>query len=156
MFPPLRILALAAAAGLAPLALAAGTSESAEIRVTATVINTCKITATEDISFGQLDPAAAVDVTAEGAVSFKCTRNADYTVTADNGANWDGSAGKRQMKGAGKEAMPYTLAQSSFTGKGAGFSTPIRLALRASLSGSAYRDLPADAYTDTLRISINP
>jgi spore coat protein U-like protein len=150
---PFRILVAAALAGLAPLAMAA---ESAEIRVSATVINTCKITSTEDIAFGQLDPSAATDVTAEGAVTFKCTKNADYTVSVDHGSNWDGTAGKRQMKSGGKDVLPYALAESSFSGKGSGFTTPIRLALRASLAGAAYRDLPADAYTDTLRVSINP
>lgn len=147
-----RLLA-AALAGLAPAALAA---ESAEIRVTATVINTCRIVATEDIAFGTLDPAAATDVAAEGAVSFKCTKNADYALTADNGANWDAAAGRRRMKGAGDGYLPYALAQASFAGKGAGFGTPIRVAIRASLSGADYRDLPADAYADTIRLTLAP
>lgn len=148
-----RILAAAILAGIMPRALAA---DSAEIRVTATVINTCKITATRDITFGSLDPSLATDLSAEGMVSFKCTKNADYTVTADNGANWDASAGKRRMKGAGVNFLSYAIAQSSFTGKGEGFSTPISLAIRASVTGADYRDLPADAYADTLRVTINP
>jgi spore coat protein U-like protein len=149
----LRILVAAFAAAIVPAAMAA---ESAEIRVTATVINTCKITETQDISFGSLDPAAAGDATAEGFISFKCTKNADYTLSADNGANWDAKAGKRRMKGADTDFLPYSLAQVAFTGKGAGFSTPIRVALRASLAGADYRDLPAAAYADTLRVTINP
>jgi len=149
----LRILVTAFVAVIVPAAMAA---ETAEIRVTATVINTCKITETQDISFGSLDPAAAADAAAEGFVSFKCTKNADYTLSADNGANWDAKAGKRRMKGADTNFLPYSLAQATFTGKGAGFSTPIRVALRASLSGADYRDLPADAYADTLRVTINP
>jgi spore coat protein U-like protein len=149
----LRILAATVLAGIVPIATAA---DSAEIRVTATVINTCKITATQDISFGSLDPSLATDLSAEGLVSFKCTKNADYTVTADNGANWDAGAGKRRMKGAGLNFLPYALAQASFTGKGEGFSTPISIAIRASVTGTDYRDLPADAYADTLRVTITP
>jgi spore coat protein U-like protein len=147
-----RLLA-AALAGLAPAALA---TESADIRVTATVINTCRIVAAEDIAFGALDPATATDVAAEGAVSFKCTKNADYALVADNGANWDAAAGKRRMKGSGENHLPYALAQASFTGKGAGFGTPVRVAIRASVAGADYRDLPADAYADTIRLTLTP
>lgn len=149
----LRTIAAVLLAGAVPAVQAA---DSAEIRVTATVINTCKITATEDISFGSLDPAAATDLASEGSVTFKCTKNADYTLTADNGAHWDGQSARRRMKGAEANFLPYELAQASFNGKGAGFSTPIRVAIRASIAGSSYRDLPAGGYADTLRVTINP
>jgi spore coat protein U-like protein len=141
---------------LATLTSAAFAADQADVKVTAAVVNNCKITATEDINFGQLDPAAATDQSAKGAVSFKCTKSADYTVTADNGANWDAKAGKRQMKGAADNFLPYALAQASFTGKGSGFSTPITVALNASLSGTDYKDLSADSYADVLRVTIAP
>lgn len=141
---------------LTTLATGAFAADSADVKVTAAVINNCKITSTEDINFGQLDPAAATDQSAKGSVSFKCTKSADYTVTADNGANWDAKASKRQMKGAADNFLPYALAQATFTGKGSGFSTPIVVALNASLSGADYKDLAADSYADVLRVTIAP
>jgi spore coat protein U-like protein len=148
-----KVLLSAVLASLTSVAFAA---DQADVKVTATVTNNCKITATEDINFGLLDPAAATDVSAKGSVSFKCTKNADYTVSADNGANWDAAASKRQMKNGGKDFLPYALAESRFAGKGSGFSTPISVALNASLSGVDYKDLPADSYADVLRVTIAP
>lgn len=141
---------------LATMTSVAFAADQADVKVTAAVVNNCKITSTEDINFGQLDPAAATDQSAKGSVSFKCTKSADYTVTADNGAHWDANASKRQMKGAADNFLPYALAQASFTGKGSGFSTPINVALNASLSGADYKDLAADSYADVLRVTIAP
>lgn len=148
-----KVLLSAVLSSLTSVAFAA---DQADVKVTAAVVKNCKITETRDINFGQLDPAVATDQAANGSVSFKCTKSADYTVTADTGANWDASASKRRMKGADKNFLPYALDQASFSGKGEGFSTPITVALNASLSGGDYKDLPADSYADTLRVTIAP
>jgi len=148
---------------LAVLALfAAGVSGSvfaadgADVKVTASVVKNCKISATRDINFGALDPAQATNASAQGAVVFACTRGAEYKLTADNGQNFDQSASKRRMKGDTDNFLPYAIAQDSFAGKGQGFSQPITVALAASIAGSDYRDLPAESYADTLRLTIEP
>jgi spore coat protein U-like protein len=140
----------------ASFAAAAGAADQADVRVTAAVINNCKIKSSEDINFGKLDPALATDQKAQGSVTFACTKNVDYTVAADQGANFDSAASKRRMKGADQNFLPYALEQASFTGKGQGFSAPIRVALAANIAGTDYKDLPADNYADLLRVTITP
>ncbi len=130
-------------------------ADNADVQVTAAVINNCKIIDTQDIDFGSLDPANAIDVDGEGAVVLKCTKGVDYALSADMGRNEDG--GERRMKaGSSNDFLAYALAQDSFSGTGQGFSNPITVALAASVSGSDYRDLPADAYADTLRFTVTP
>jgi spore coat protein U-like protein len=150
----IRTSALAAAlfAGYASTALAA---DEADVQVTAAVINNCKIIDTQDINFGSLDPANAVDVNADGAVVLKCTKDVDYTLSADMGQNE--SNGARRMKaGASDDFLTYALGEDSFSGTGLGFSSPITVALAATVAGNDYRDLPADAYADTLRFTVTP
>ncbi len=141
------------ATGVATTTMAADTKD---IKVTAAVVQNCKINTADDIGFGSLDPAIASNATATGGVVFVCTKNVDFSLTADNGSHWDGTLSKRRMKGADSNYLPYTLAQSSFTGKGMGFGVPVNVTLSASILGSDYRDLPADSYMDNLRVSINP
>ncbi|MFD0726359.1 Csu type fimbrial protein [Lysobacter brunescens] len=130
-------------------------ADGADVRVTAAVINNCKIIETQDINFGSLDPANATDVDAQGAVVLKCTKGVDYALSADMGRNEDG--GKRRMKADGSnDFLAYALGQDSFAGTGQGFSNPITVALAASIAGNDYRDLPADAYADTLRFTVTP
>jgi spore coat protein U-like protein len=131
-------------------------ADETEVKVTAAVAENCKITSAEDINFGLLDPAQATDVKADGSVEFACTMGVDYSVSTNEGANFDASTKSRQMKGADSNFLPYALEQDSFTGKGKGFSNPISVSLAASLAGADYKDLPADDYRDTLVVSINP
>jgi spore coat protein U-like protein len=146
------VLATALLAGYASTALAA---DEADVQVTAAVINNCKIIDTQDINFGSLDPANAIDVNADGAVVLKCTKGVDYSLSADMGQNE--SNGARRMKaGASEDFLNYALGEDSFAGTGQGFSTPISVALAATVAGNDYRDLPADAYSDTLRFTVTP
>jgi spore coat protein U-like protein len=119
------------------------------------VLRNCKIIDTQDINFGSLDPANAVDVDADGAVILKCTKDVDYTLSADMGQNESGGA-RRMKAGATDDFLGYALAQDSFAGIGAGFSNPISVALAATVAGNDYRDLPADNYADTLRFTVLP
>ena len=131
-------------------------ADEQDVKVTASVVENCKIQSAEDINFGLLDPAQATDAEASGSVSFACTMDVDYTVSANNGAHFDTDASSRRMKGADSNFLPYALAQDSFSGQGQGFSTPVSVTLAASLAGSDYKDLPADDYKDTLVVTINP
>lgn len=135
-------------------AVAAG-SDSADVKVTAEVLRNCKITETQDINFGSLDPANAVDVDAKGAVSLKCTKDVDYSLSADMGQN-EADGARRMKAGATDAFLGYALKQDSFAGIGAGFSAPINVGLAATVAGNDYRDLPADSYADTLRFTVMP
>lgn len=133
----------------------ASAADGADVRVTAAVLNNCKIIETQDINFGSLDPANATDVDGDGAVVLKCTKGVDYALSADMGRNENG--GKRRMKADSSDSfLTYSLAQDAFAGVGEGFSNPITVALAASVAGNDYRDLPADAYADTLRFTVTP
>ncbi len=148
-----RIILATLVAAAASQAFAA---DQADVRVTASVLNNCKIISTKDINFGALDPAAATDRTANGSVSFVCTKNVDYALTADSGVNFDSASKSRRMKGGDKDFLPYALAADSFSGKGAGFSTPLSVTLTANLAGASYKDLPAADYADVLRVTLTP
>ena len=130
-------------------------ADEADVKVTASVINNCRILETNDINFGALDPAQATDQRAEGDIQFACTKNVDYKLTADQGQHFDKEKGKRQMN-EGDQNLPYDLAKDEFSGKGQGFSNPMKVALNATVYGRDYRDLPALSYADVLRVTLLP
>lgn len=130
-------------------------ADEADVKVTASVLANCQILKTNDINFGALDPAQATDQQAKGDVTFACTKNVDYTLSADKGQNFNSESGKRQMN-EGSENLPYDLEKADFTGRAAGFSNPQRVDLNATVFGRDYRDLPALSYTDTLHLTLLP
>ena len=151
----LRYLVCASALSAALFAGQSFAADEADVQVTAAVINNCKIVDTQDINFGSLDPANAVDVNGDGAVVLKCTKSVDYALTADMGQN-EANGARRMKAGGTDDYLTYALGQDSFAGTGLGFSSPITVALAATVAGNDYRDLPADAYADTLRFTVTP
>lgn len=134
----------------------AAAADQADVRVTASVINNCKILSTQDINFGQLDPAAATDKKASGEIRFACTRNVDYVLSANEGSYFDKASASRRMKGGADFYLPYGIEQATFKGTGEGFSNPLKVSLAANLTGASYKDLPADNYVDVLRVTLTP
>ena len=133
-----------------------GAGETTELRVTANVIANCKVLQVQDINFGSLDPGQAVGSTAEGLVSFACTRGVDYRMTVDRGENYDAERGSRRMSGTAGSYLPYYIENDRQSGSGSGFSTPLSFRVQATVRGEDYRDLPVAAYQDTLRITLEP
>jgi len=130
--------------------------ETTELRVTASVIANCKILQIQDINFGALDPGQASNASAEGHISFACTRGVDYRMTVDQGENFDPERSSRRMKGNTADYLPYRIDNEVVSGSGTGFSAPLNFSIQASVSGADYRDLPVAAYQDTLRITLEP
>lgn len=151
-----RILLIAAVISGLTFSTFALAEDSADIKVTASVLQNCKIQKTSDINFGALDPASAQDASAQGSVVFACTKNVDYKLTADKGKHFDEKSGARRMLGGTSDFLPYALAQDSFGGKGMGFSTPIEVALNAKIAGADYKDLPAQDYADVVHLTLLP
>lgn len=145
----------ALAASAATVSTASFAADQADVQVLAAVINNCKIIKTQDINFGQLDPAQATDANAQGSVTLACTNKVNYVLAADLGQNASGTD-RRMVGGAQGAFLDYALATDKFAGVGAGFSSPITVGLDASIAGSSYKDLPADAYADTLRFTVMP
>lgn len=152
----MKLTRIAIATIIASTAIASHAADQADVRVTASVVNNCKILSTKDINFGALDPAIANDRTAQGSVSFVCTKNVDYALTADQGANFDAASKRRQMKGGDRDFLPYALERDSFSGRGAGFGNPLEVTLAAAITGADYKNLPAADYVDVLRVTITP
>lgn len=130
--------------------------ETTEVQVRASVIANCKILGVQDINFGALDPGQAVNINAEGFVSFACTRGVDFRMSADRGENYEASSGVRRMKGTTAEFLPYRIDKNVYSGVGSGFTHPTSFRVQASVNAADYQDLPADNYRDTLRITLEP
>lgn len=132
-------------------------ADVASVRVSASVLGVCKVQQVNEIQFGALDPSQPVDSVATGSVSFMCTRGVEYRLVADHGENFDVAGGVRRMKSNGSgEYLPYALAREEFNGIGEGFRAAVTVALEARVNGSDYRDLPADAYSDVIRLVLEP
>ncbi|GAP66686.1 putative spore coat protein, late developmental [Mizugakiibacter sediminis] len=149
----------------------AGT-DSATFNVTATVINSCKVVAANNIGFGNYDPAGANNTTpldASGSVQVRCTKNTNAAVTLNQGANpATGStcaSPSRQMTDGGSNRLGYAIYkdaarsqpwgcdatnQASFTSTG--IASPITLTTYGRVA--AGQDVPAGSYTDTVSVTV--
>jgi spore coat protein U-like protein len=87
------------------LALAApGTAHAASttttFNVTATVVDSCAVSAS-DLAFGTYDPASATDKTGTSTVNVTCSLGTAYTVSLNNGTHASGST-RRLAAGASR------------------------------------------------------
>lgn len=145
----LSVVALLAAAGQAFAA------DSSTLNVSANVMGNCKITATAPVSFGALDPAAAIDVSANGSVTFWCTKNATYTLALNNGSN--ALLSQKRMKGPGAtDFIGYALTPASTAGAGQGKTTPIVVSVAGVVTAAAFADAATGNYTDAVTVNITP
>jgi spore coat protein U-like protein len=118
------MLALAAMALMATPAF--GASNSANVAVSATVINNCTITTTP-VAFGNYDPLSASPDNNSGTVVITCTRGAATTVTLGDGNNFNVT--RRMISGA--NFLNYELFQPPTTVPGAActYVSPVRWGL---------------------------
>ncbi|TXK62339.1 Csu type fimbrial protein [Alkalisalibacterium limincola] len=164
-------LAVLASSLLVAQAFAAGSPQSSNFDVTATVLGSCVITDTQNIDFGQYDPADAnltAHRDAEGSVTVRCVRGTAVTVSLGQGNNQaDGSSCAtplRQMA-AGTERLGYGLYQDAtrntpwgcdaanqqeFTA--ASPSTPTVLTTFGRIPGG--QDVAAGSYTDRVTVDV--
>lgn len=142
------------------LALSACLSQAADsgnMAVTANVAGTCKFLATPDAAFGALDPAVGNNATASAAVKFWCSKNATYSLAADNGANYDTSTSRRRLKGPGtNDYIPYNLSPIAASGTGLGKSSPITVTVGGTIQGADYVNATQGNYSDVVQLSITP
>ena len=148
------LLAVMLTAGFASAAFAADT---ANMNVTASVTSVCKFVAAPDLAFGALNPSLATAASATSSIQFYCTKGATYSLSAGNGANYDGTALTRRMKGPGAtDYIPYSLSLASTTGTGTGKSTPITVVATGGVANADYINASTGAYTDIVVLSITP
>jgi len=115
--------ALALAATVLMAAPAFGATATANVAVSATVINNCTITTTP-VAFGNYDPLSASADNASGTVVITCTKGAATTVTLANGNNFNVT---RRMTD-GTNFMNYELYQppSTVPAAACSYAAPVR------------------------------
>lgn len=104
--------------GFSP-ATQAGTA-TANLNVTATVVNNCLIS-TSAVAFGTYDTLSASPSNASGSVTITCTQGASATVTLDLGAN---AVVTQRKMAAGAERINYELYHPPNTTAGTACSFP--------------------------------
>lgn len=142
---------------IAAVSTFASAGDTQNLNVTASVTALCKFSsAVQTFTFGTLDPSNAVLTAGSGAsVTYKCTKGTNAAgVTASNGSNFSGS---RRMSN-GTDFIPYSLTVAGGAQTGLGFSAAMNLSLTLSgnVAATAYQDVSAGNYTDTVVLTITP
>lgn len=152
------------AAALAPCAAYAAGSDTDTFEVTATVLASCDIVAT-DLAFGNYDPVAASPLDAETTLSVTCTNGTAYYVGMSLGDGSGASMATRRMtKSGGSQTLDYILYQDTqrtvlwgntgvdrLSGTGDGTATTLHLYGRVPIQQTA----PAGAYTDNIVVTVS-
>ena len=144
--------------GLAEVAQAASASSS--LPVSATVSNTCIISAV-NFDFGTYDPLSASPQDNTGTVNITCTNGASVTVELNLGLNASGS--QRRLTDTGTNYVNYGIYQDAartvvwgtaadaLSTTGTGVLQPFTAYGRIPAS----QNVPAGSYTDTLSATVN-
>ena len=162
------LLALSLLAAIAP-AFAGSSPQTGSFQVSATINNSCQVSATTNIAFGTYDTLSTTDTDAAGSVSVRCNQGVtNVVVTLDQGANpaagSSAAAPLRQMA-SGTDRLPYQIysdaARTTVWGDTAATGVTIAGPLAASAAEvlptygriAAGQDAPAGAYTDTVGVT---
>ena len=150
------------ALGLARL-VCAGTT-TGNLSVSATVSNNCQITNTPAVAFGNYDTLSVTPIDATGTISLACTKGAVAVIALDTSANPTHATGTtRAMKDAASDYVSYELySDSSRTAvwKSSGVTEPAAPS-KAAVDYTVYgripagQDVPANAYSDTVVITVS-
>jgi spore coat protein U-like protein len=156
----------AAAAGVLLVTMTvSAASTTANLSVTATVVNNCTIT-TAAVAFGAYDPIvtnATTPLDGTGTVTIACTKNSATTIGLGLGANASGST--RRMANAG-EYLTYELYQNTgrttiWTNAAPGLLTPPVAPSKAPRDFTVYgrvtagQDVSAGSFSDTVVATVN-
>ena len=147
----LTIFALALVVSFAGRSMAADT---ANVTVSATVLDTCLFTTGGDLSFGGIDPSAAgpyLPVVTDATV--ECSAGTSFTITDDGGLN-----GGFQMDDVttGAERLPYNMTYDAGPTVATGWGSPDGLNIDGSITQAAAQGVLPDDYDDTVVLSILP
>ncbi len=154
-------LALTTALTLGVALPAGAASTSTTFNVTATVLNSCAVAAT-DLAFGNYDPASATDKTGTSTITVTCTLGTPFDMGLNNGNNASGST-RRMASGAarltyqiykdvGATQILGSVAASlgvSGVGTGAGLPTLIHGVIPKA------QNVGAGAYSDVITVSVD-
>ena len=177
--PTKRLLIALLLCGTCGLALAG--SSTGSLSVTATVAQTCSVSATSTLAFGAYDPVvanAASALAGTGSVSIKCTKGSSgITIDLDAGAHASGT--QRRLQGAtvttdflnygitqpattspwtscaGSTVWGSTVGGSVYTPSGVTWSAAAAQAFTVCGSVPAAQNISAQSYSDTVTVTVN-
>jgi spore coat protein U-like protein len=145
---------------------ASAASTSANLPVSATVVNNCTIS-TAALAFGSYDPVAgnlAADLNATGTVTIACTKGATTTIGLGLGSNASGAT--RRLTDGVSNFLVYEMYQDStrttvWGNSGSALLTPAAAPSKTARSFTVYgripanQDIPAGNYSDTVTATVN-
>jgi len=151
---------LVAAMGVAFANSALADTKTTTFNVTATVLSSCSVSAT-DLEFGDYDPTAAGNLESTSTITATCTKGTTYAIALGQGQNTS-----RQMKlSSGPDLLDYELYQpGGYTtiwgdvGSGATVAQtstdggPIDYAVNGRVTAGQY--VTAGAYTDKVLVTV--
>jgi len=156
---PTMVAACIALAGVTPHAAWAA-STTTTFNVTATVVATCTVSAT-NVAFGNY---GSTQLDSTGAVSIACTNLAPYTIELDAGAGSGATVAARKMTGPSSQTLGYSLYQDAsrtlLWGTTAGSNSVAGTGNGATQSLTVYGRVPATqyptagSYTDTVTVTV--
>lgn len=162
-----RILALATSAALLAAGAANADVETASFTVSATVVKSCLVDAT-DLNFGVYTGVADVDVNSE--VRVRCTSGTAYTVALDDGLH--GTFVNREMENAAGNPLVYNLytdanrtfvfgddtgATDNVVGAGTGLSDAAERTIQVYgrlFDSDPNKNAPPGDYSDTIQVTV--
>jgi spore coat protein U-like protein len=133
-------------------------ASSMPMQVNASVNGTCKITSVPTINFGALDPSNPVAISFAAStykLTYQCTKGTTPGTITMNG---DPSPFIGSLAGltTTTETIAYQIAWTNPSTVGAGFSgAGIDVELTPTMTGTAYADVSAQSYRQTVTVDIN-
>lgn len=149
-----KLMAILAVVGLMATAGTTMAADTANLTVTATVLDACSVEVDQDISFGELDPindvASSTNASSNGnagLITVTCTKGTAYsleTITTSPTMTLDGG-------GTNPIAYTPTIPTGDYTGDMSG----AQYTIDATVQKSAYENVPAGAYRGQLNITVS-
>lgn len=132
-------------------------ADTTTVTVSARVVGACQFNSGGSMDFSDIDPSGTGNITATVTQpTFWCTKNANYTITDDNGLNESGTTQRLKSDTVNPaEYIPYTFTYTA-NGSGSGPSTPITLDIAGQIADGDYQNVSEDTYSDTVTLTINP
>ncbi len=145
-------------------------SDTDNISITGTVVNSCVINSTAAVAFGDYDPAFAqrsTALTGQGTVKVQCTDQAPYTIYMGAGGGTGAACTGtpvRTLAGPSSNTLSYALysdsgrasvwgCEASNDVAGTGNGAEQTLTVYGSIPGGQQK--PAGAYEDTVVVTVN-
>lgn len=131
-------------------------ADTANVVVTATVLDTCLIVADGALAFGSIDPSLAGPyLPAVTEVNVQCGAGTGFAITDDGGNSGVPSGPYFMQDPTNTNNLTYTMSYD-VGGFGAGFGTDVALNLAGSITQANAQAVPADVYDDTVLLTIAP